>query len=275
MQRRTWISFVILFVVSARGYCAFELKPHSFRMAGMGGVSAAASDEIDGIFSNPAALFLTPSPQSGLTHTTLFGIKELAYSNISFAYPNRWGTFGVGIGQFGGSIYTEKEVVLSWAKGVWFSTAIGATLKYMEVDIPTVGVGKTGGVDFGLLHKVGDKMRIGFFWANMNSPRIVEPLPRRVVSGISIRPIDRMVVGVDFEVSITPHLDHRSSWMVGLEFGVTEGFFVRSGLRTDPPRPAFGFGLGRRWGRFDYAYLYHEILGGTHGVSIILRFGKR
>jgi hypothetical protein len=144
----------------------------------------------------------------------------------------------------------------------------------MEIEIPVAGVGRANGVDIGLLYRVGERGRIGLFLKNLNSPKIKDPLPRRVVGGFVIKPEKRVLVGVDFESSINPSSSSRS-WMMGFEFEFAKGFFIRCGLQEDPRRHTFGVGIEKGWGRFDWGYLSHEALGGTHGATIILRFGKR
>lgn len=242
-------------------------------MVGMGGAFTALDGEVGGIYSNPASLSTISSPCLGVTHTTIFGMEELGYSNIIFSTPiGGFGRAGIGIGQFGGSIYREMEFTVSLARMLLKRTSIGTNLKYMELDIPTVGRRGSLGVDLGILHKMTDRVWSGLFFSNLNSPKIIEPIPRRIVLGVAVRPISRMVVALDHGLLITPHLDHRSSWMAGLEFGLTGEIFIRCGLRTTPLRQGLGFGIDTGWGRIDYGYLAHGVLGGTHGVTII--FGK-
>lgn len=257
-------------------YSAFEEKPAFARTLGMGGVAVGLADDVSSIYHNPSGLARLHYPEFGTTYTTLFGLEELRYNNLAYAQPlGKLGGLGLAWEGFGGEIYKERIAFASYARKIFKGTYLGINFKYMELSIETVGRGTDLGLDLGLLQEFGPKVNLGLFWQNMNNPRIGEALPSKISAGIALKPVERIILALDYRIIETPIKESFASLAVGSEVELTRYFLLRAGIQSEPQRVTFGFGIHQKWAGFDYAYLTHHVLGGTHQLSLILRFGKR
>jgi comEA protein len=101
--------------------------------------------------------------------------------------------------------------------------------------------------------------------------RANEKLPQTFCTGISIVPIDNLILNLDmFKDSIFP-LEFRC----GIEYLLFHRIALRSGFSTEPAQ--FCAGLGFLFSHFevDYAATTHQSLGLTHHLSFQLKFGNR
>lgn len=268
------ISTIFIFLPQA-AYSAFEQIWTSTRALAMGGSGVGLADDLFSIYLNPAGLARLDTKGLGATYTTLFGLEELKYSNLAYAQPlGKSNGLGLAYEGFGSVIYEEKTFFLSYGHRILGKTYLGGSLKHMELSIETVGRGSDFGLDLGLLQEFG-KVDIGLIFRNVNRPNIGDDLPSRIAAGVSIRPVKSLILALDYSVTQTLIDESLPCLAVGGEFELTEYLLLRAGFQSEPERPGLGFGIRKGWVAFDYAYFNHNLLGPTHQVGLILRFGKR
>ena len=93
-------------------------------------------------------------------------------------------------------------------------------------------------------------------------------VPQRLRAGLGVVASGKLRFG--FEVVKEPRFP--VSVRSGVDWKVSRGVAVRSGLKTSPAEVAFGIGLTRGWITFDVASSLNFELGSTHEAGITLRW---
>ncbi len=247
----------------------FEDKEAGARPLGMGGAFSAVSDDLNSLWWNPAGLARLERKAFTSMDSKLFGLEELKYNSLGYGQAlGNHGTLGVGWQGFGGDLYKEDILTISYASSYFSRVPLGLNLRNLKLKIEGAGEAETWGVDLGALWNWGEKTRVGFFARNINSPEIAgEQIEKRLSLGLAFWPFENLILAVD----LNEEEGHSSWFSFGQELRVTPHFFLRAGIQTDPSRLAGGFGA--RWGfsQIDYAYFSHSVLGATHQFSLTLR----
>jgi len=72
-----------------------------------------------------------------------------------------------------------------------------------------------------------------------------------------------------FAVSTEKDVDFDARVNAGIEYHITEMFYLRGGISTNPTQYAFGFGMQLTHFKIDLSSSFHQTLGITPGISII------
>jgi len=164
------------------------------RILGMGKASAALSNDVNAVFSNPAGLATLDSWQLSSMSGKL--LEEVNYISLSGAYPTEYGTFGFGYSNasIGGayptlldtSVNPQGEVVVDLSKSVmnfsnnallvaygnqvYENLAVGANIKFFSAKLEggSITDGNATGtqVDLGLIYNVNENIDIAAAWQN-------------------------------------------------------------------------------------------------------------
>ena len=199
---------------------AFLHQEPSSRARGMGSAFTAIADDSSAVFFNPAGLAFMPAPQFQTMYSRLFNMKDLNYGVLNYVNPigeyGNWGTYSINMQSFGFDLYKENIIGLAYATRFGNSTALGFNLKFMGVDIETVGSDNTIGLDIGILHVLTDKIKLGVFLHNISQPRIgKEYLPRGTTVGIAYKLLPQLTLSFDIYQEIPPSTE-------STRYGITE-----------------------------------------------------
>ncbi len=196
----TLILMLALSVIAAQG--AFLQQEPSSRARGMGSAFTAIADDSSAVFFNPAGIAFIASPQFQSMYSRLYNMEELSYGVVNYVNPigenGNWGTYSINMQYFGYELYKENIIGLSYASRFGNSTSLGFNLKFMGLDIDTLGTANAIGLDIGMLHMLTDKIRVGAFLHNVSQPRIgAEYLPRGTTVGISYKLLPQLMLSLD------------------------------------------------------------------------------
>jgi len=300
--------FVLLIDHSALySEAAFDNDFTSARARGMGDAFTALSDEVDGVFTNPAGLPRIDTQQLTATMATLYpGLSDktsITQNLIGYAYSNSAkGAVGFAWQRLSVSkLYWEDVVAIGLAKQYKFGSedktrflSLGATVKLLHWSVtPIVNAngdiveetkGRTNiGVDAGLIFRPLENAPIAISVRNINSPNIASEY-----SNIN----EKLPVSINLGVAVS---GKKISWAMDLGFKRTQ-VDVRAGFEWRTYRDILALRLGFRlenlaWGtnislgagfkpkrnwRIDYAFLYPvgNIMDtlGCHRMSVVYSF---
>jgi hypothetical protein len=265
--RASIILLVCLFCVGD-AEAGFERRDQGARPIGMGGAFVAIADNAWAIVFNPAGLtqllgdeiaaFYSPQP---------FGMTELSLASFALAHPTPYGQVGVSVNCFGFDLYREVSGILSYANSYRDVFSFGINLTYNSLAIKNYGSASTIGVDIGILATITRGLRCGFFAANVNAPTIGqarEKLPQVYASGLSFRPADRLLLGLD----VIKDIRYPALLRGGLEYKVVDPLSLRVGVGNNPAKFSSGLGIHYSFVHFDYAMTAHPDLGLSHQFSV-------
>lgn len=256
-------AFVFLFLPSSLG-AVFEDKSFSARSAALGGALVAAADPGGATPANPAMLPFLVERRVSAGRSAVAGLEELDRTTLGAVFPQRPLSWAVGLAEFGGPLYREREITAAggWAAGAHFS--VGVAVKGRALDIARYGGARGVRGDVGVSGRWNERVRLGVCLRNVGGSRYFGETPPMVLSaGLSgvFWPSATTVLAVEQEDA------GHSNWRWGQELGFGP-LAPRLGFQSDPARLSFGFGF--RWGaaRLDYALVTHAVLADTHRFDL-------
>ncbi|MEW6086881.1 MAG: hypothetical protein AB1498_01010 [bacterium] len=266
MKNILWI--IIFLSLGSLSFAAFEEKPISPRITGMGETFSAIEGGIDGIFYSPAIFEAKEEKNEVFTSKTeLFGISELK-QNL-FAYGRTFflnNRLGFGIQRFGNDIYYEEVKLLNLFRRFMDNLDIGINVKEMNLKIESLDKYSAIGIDGGFQVKLNEDFRIGSMARNFNRPRIMDNLPVIYRIGISCSIFEGIIFAFDWE----KEENFEDNFHLGQEICLNSFLFLRSGYETQPSRAAGGLGIKIKPVQIDYSIFSHPVLGNTQIFSLIM-----
>ncbi|MCS7230796.1 MAG: PorV/PorQ family protein [Elusimicrobiota bacterium] len=283
--------------------------PATSRHAALGGYSAF-SDDIGGIFVNPAGLLRCNSMEIGMTHTKHF--QDMDYKFLGLVLPKKSYTLSFGISFFQienieardykdldleyVNIYQTTyptyyysnyslQLGMGFSKKVFKNCLFGSTFKILNENISNTN-SYTLATDIGFqvpLKKVKD-LNLAFALNNFGFPVKYEkqyyPLPIQIIFGSSYK-----FRGISFLYDIVyPIFDKEDFYIgVGSEILIFDYLYLRGGYKYKPygwylkdDFAALSGGVGFRFFgvKLDYSLVSFGVLGLSHRFSFILELDR-
>ncbi len=257
--------FFLLFSLS-KSYASFELKGYGARARGMGQAYVGLANTPDAVFLNCSGTRQINAPAFSLFYTRPFGLKELSYFSFTGVLPSSFGNLATAISIFGNEIYQEQSILLNFSRSLTDNIFYGFNAHYLKLQISGYGSDFCFGFDFGFLIKINSKLNWGFFTTNINRATMGksnEHLPQTFVSGISVNPMDNLIINFDLYEELPFPLEIRA----GVEYLLFNKIALRSGFISETSEFCFGVGFVLNKFRCDYAVNTHPDLGLTHQFS--------
>ena len=232
-------------------------------------VGAAVSDPgyVESVFINPAGLSQISDMELSFGGTEFYSLDFINYSYLSFVFPNEIGNFGISIQQLGVKSpdyfnYLSFESALSISQGFSLLKDKNSTLDLgYTFNLYSIGQGgsagfsgdgtdglpkeqiNTYGIDIGILTSLRDKVKIGAFIKNINSPSIgkgssLQYLPRKLSIGFSYIPNKKLSSHFNLERLLGYEDLH---FRFGFEYIFNKMFAMRSGIQMKPNCIGLGF----------------------------------
>lgn len=286
----------IVTVVSLLGWASSaEAAPSSLfelnvgvRALGMGEAFVATADDEQAVLYNPAGLAFVERASVNTLFERRFGASS--YASVMGALPQ----VGAGLAYFDlGGI--EQRTNQDEVEGTFGYRQVGLTgagavrMDQLGLGLRNVALGTqlriatestVGGPGFGLALGWGGLFQardVGFL-SEIDAGLLVENLPGIGVSGpirprlgLAIHPISDLNVAFDLGLPFEFHLG--SEFDVPLPTSLVD-LALRTGLFTRGSDLAFtmGFGVNVSSLRFDYAFMTHSVLAGTHRLAVVWQF---
>ena len=273
LRNLTSILLIILVYLNP-AYGAFEEKPASARSLSLGDANTSLCTESSNLFTNPASLGFISKKELQLSWSQLYGLKELTSGDFYFSFPlNKQLTLGMGYNIFGkNDYYTESLVIIGLGMKMNEYLSAGTNLKYYQLSFPApYGDHHTAGFDIGSQLNLKEKVRLGVALKNINQAELIkdsEIIPFSYSLGISLYPYKNILLTADLYKT----RDQDEELKFGQEIKPLPGLFLRFGMKPSPACYSLGSGLEIEKLKFDYGYLSHPTLGGSHKLTLSLDF---
>jgi hypothetical protein len=265
---RASIILLVCLLCVGDAQAGFERRDQGARPIGMGGAFVAIADNVWAIVFNPAGLtqlrgdeiaaFYSPQP---------FGMTELSLASFALAHPTSYGEIGFSVNRFGFDLYREVSGMLSYANSYKDAFSFGINLTYNSLAVKNYGSASAIGVDVGILATIASGLCWGFYAANVNAPsigQVKEKLPQLYASGLSFKPADGLLLGLD----VIKDVRYPALLRAGLEYKVVDPVSLRVGVGNNPTKFSSGLGIHYSFVHFDYAMTTHPDLGLSHQFSV-------
>jgi len=276
--------FLILSINIFFAQVVTDLSFQTSKSISMAGAVVSDPGTVESVFINPAALSNITDSEILFGTTKYYSLDFINYSYLSFIHPNSYGNIGISFQKLGVKSpdynnYLSFESSLSLSQGFSLlkdrnsSLDIGYsfnifTLKQGE-SAGVSGDGSDGlssqtiyayGIDIGLLSNLRNKIQIGAFIKNINSPSIgkgssLQYLPRKLSIGFSYIPNENLRTHFNLERLLGYEDLH---FRFGFEYIFNEMFALRSGIQMKPNC----FGLGFKYSPLDILNISFGIMAG-------------
>jgi hypothetical protein len=259
-------------------------NPPTPRQAGIGYAGAALTGDAAAVWFNPAGLAEVDQLQAFATYQRPYNLPFFLDLGLGAAYATpRWGTMALSAQSFsvryqGEDLSAERTVSFSHGfylqKDLHSSLAVGYTLRLMNWDLGTsvsgmeLGSDFAGGLDLGVVGMIWERTRVGGAIRNLNAPTVgsvqKHELPRMVELGLTYEPYRGVLAALGAEKVLGGQMRLKG----GLEMIVSAPIRLRAGAFSEPNSFTLGFGLHHQGLGFDYAFVSHPTLEGSHLVGI-------
>jgi len=245
------------------------------RSAAMGGFNVTLSD-VWSTNNNQAGLGFIEDLSGGIYYENRFLLKETSYKAGAFVMPVKSGALGLSVTSFGFELYNETKAGLSYGQRFGDKFSVGIQLNYLNTKLTQEYGSKTsftGAV--GLIAKLSKELSLGVHVYNPTRTKLAEyddeRIPTIMKLGLDYRFSDKVMLAVSTEKDV----NFDAIVNAGLEYHMTEIFYLRGGISTNPTQYAFGFGMQLKDFKIDLSSSFHQTLGITPGISIIYSKKKK
>ncbi|OGS21889.1 MAG: hypothetical protein A3J83_04685 [Elusimicrobia bacterium RIFOXYA2_FULL_40_6] len=266
---------------------AFTGNAHA---SGVGNAFTAHNGNASGSYWNPAGISGMYYNEIDITNCMLFNNTQLL--SASFAYPlNEKNVFGINIirltsgeaertDSLGDSLgYTFSEnltaTYFTFSRKVKDKLACGINLKVVNQSLDTYSA-QGQGLDAGIIYKSNNETTYGLAVQNI-IPVQIGGGPSADTAGANLKAglmnaflRDKFIGYLDASMLGLGSSQSALRWAAGLEYKVSDSFWLRGGLNTR--EFSLGFGLMTDKIDFDYAVSAHPI-DFVHKLSVNIRYG--
>jgi hypothetical protein len=239
------------------------------RSAALGGYNATLSD-VWSTNNNQAGLGFVEDMTGGVYYENRFLLSETSYKAGAFVMPVKTGALGLSVSSFGYELYNETKAGLSYGQRFGDKFSVGVQLNYLSTKLTQEYGNKTsvtGAV--GAIAKLSDEFTLGVHVYNPTRAKLAEydneRIPTIMKLGLEYKFSDKVM----FVVSTEKDVDFDARVNAGIEYHITEMFYLRGGISTNPTQYAFGAGMQLKHFKVDISSSFHQTLGMTPAVSII------
>jgi hypothetical protein len=257
----------------------------SARARAMSNAYVAISDDANGVFFNPAGIYLAPMSAS-VGMSQLFGQKFSELKTGSFVYPmpKKLGTLGIGVKGY--DVDFEDDVLLSeyqytlahgfnLMQDIHSSIQVGWSANLYHLTMAGYNEDNAFGVNVGALATLHQRTRFGFAVSNLNQPKMGESnrhsLPRKFSLGISYIPYDQVVTSVEMKKDFAEDTE----FMGGAELRIFDPLYIRAGVHQNPATWSAGASFRLVGIVLDYSFTEHSVLDATHYLNIGYNFSGK
>ena len=270
------------------------------RSISMAGATVSNPGNIESVFYNPANLSNLSGSSVLLGSTMFYEQENLEYQFAALSFKldknNAMAVtiqkLGVNANQYLNELSSEISISISQGfhllKDRNSSLSIGYNANYFILSqgssAGTMGDGSNGlpgkkmygfGLDLGILASLREKIVLGVFIKNINSPKIgrgsnAQFLPRRLNIGCTYHPTQSLKTSFVYERLL---YSDANQFRFGVEYEFHKYFILRTGVQMKPNRFGFGF-LSPINDKISIAYglITHPILPLTHNAEFGLNF---
>lgn len=227
------------------------------------------TDNVFSLFINPAALCEIKSAQAGIYYSPApFGLNELSVGYLGLTFPTSNFSCGIGIMDYGYSLYKENAVYLSVAQKYFNKTNFGISLVYNWFHIKNYGSKGTAALNMGIIIPLVDFIDFAISVENIKMSGINykdSNLPLKIKSGLNLY-IDEF----SLFFLIEKEMEYEPVFCFGLEYYPIDIVALRVGVGENPSRISAGIGIIYKIINVNFALSSHGDLGQTQSLDLII-----
>ncbi len=263
-----WFFTLFLAFSASSLFGAFDYPAFSARNAALSGSDLAAAAGWDGFLMNPALSASASRFLGELNYFQLFNLKELRYTSGLAVFPFRGWGIGVGVENFGGTLYSESKLTVNGARRFFDAQlSVGVSVHLYHISAKNYGGSSAMGLSVGFQYRLLPTVHIAGAIDNLNRPAIngfSEQVPQTIRMGLQYQPVEKIsaYAAVRKDSWFSPEL------AVGLAYQLFDNMRLQSGYSTRADIPSFGVLFNVLNAEVSYALQYHFDLGETHFFSV-------
>lgn len=265
---------VILILVSVNSFSGNGNYPIGARSTGMGSTGLCLTD-VWSVQYNQAGLANVKLITAGVSYESRFIQNNLGIQSFALAVPVKKGGFGLNYVGFGGKLYRESKIGLSY--GMQFAPNIsgGISINYHGLNIGNnYGSKSSFTFEVGMIAQVMKDLKVGFHLFNPLQTSLndyqQEIIPTVLKVGLRYDFSDKVYTNLEFEKDI----DMQPIVRAGIEYHPIKALYIRTGISSNPSLPSIGFGVDLKNLRFDFSSTFHPVLGASPAFGLVYSFDK-
>ncbi len=236
------------------------------------GNSAVSLYDFWAISHNQAGLAKLTDITAGFYFENRYLTREMSFGAAAFALPAAGGVLAISTTYFGFAQYHETKTGVAYARSFGSKLSAGVQLNYLFTFIGE-GNGHQGilAAEAGMIYEMLPRLYVAAHFFNFTQsrlPAVDEPVSVVMRLGASYIFSDNLLLSIESEKDI----HQEPVFKAGLEYQLIQNVFVRAGLGTHPASNAFGFGVKMGNLTIDLASSYHQVLGYSPQVSLLIHF---
>ena len=222
---------------------------------------------------NPASLAQLKQTAIGLYAQRPFLLKEMNEYTAMAGIVTAPGNFAGSICYGGYAGYNETHVQLAYGRKLGTKLDIGVQACYHRFQISNgYGAASTLTMKVGTVLHISDKLHTGFIVDNPLPNRFGqikdEKLPTIILAGIGYEPSSKFL----FSVKLQKEENHPVSINPVVQYNPVRRILIRAGIQPETNSSWLGAGFIFKQYRLDIAAAYHQQLGVTPGLMLIINF---
>ncbi|MDR7132284.1 hypothetical protein J2X69_004651 [Algoriphagus sp. 4150] len=266
MKLLTFSCFLLCVCYCAKAQTDPLTQVHGARGQGMGNLRVHGMDTWS-YFNNPGGLAKLESSAVSVGYDNRFGLKELSSLDLVGAWNLKAGTVGFGLSRYGGSLFNQQSLGLAFANQLGI-VSMGAKMEWFQTQIEGFGSGNSVIFSLGGMAELSPTFSIGASISNLNRSKISRDSDIRLPTGISLGVFYTPIPLLQFHLEVEKDIQIKPVVKAGLEYGIKEWVYLRTGINSNPSRMFFGVGLKSDRFSLDYAHGQNQALGSSNHVSL-------
>ncbi|MEB2785401.1 hypothetical protein [Algoriphagus persicinus] len=266
MKLFTFLCFLLCLPFSLQAQTDPLTQVHGARSQGMGNLRVHGLDAWS-YFNNPGGLAKLEASAISAGYDSRFGLTELRSVDLVAAWRVKAGTLGFGISRYGGKLFNQQSLGLAFANQLGI-VSVGGKLEWFQTQIEGFGSGNSIIFSLGGIADLSSTFSIGASISNLNRSKISRDSETRLPTGVSLGILYTPISQLQIHLEVEKDIQIKPVVKAGLEYGINDWVFLRTGINSNPSKLFFGLGLESNRFTLDYAYGQNQALGNTHHLSL-------
>lgn len=272
-MRKFYLPFIFI-LFSSNIFSQAVRQPIAARYIGLGAYSINHVDAFS-FTSNQAALAQIKNSAAGIYAEKRFLLSSTNMYSAIAVLSTKQGNFGLQADYFGYKNYNESQIGLAYARSLGSKLDIGIKFNYYGFRIPAYGNSSAVNFELSAIAHLSEKLHAGIHAYNPVGGKLSKTDNEKLSSiykfGIGYEASDKFFVSTE----IIKEEDQPVNVDVGVQYNFMKQFFVRAGTSTETTNSYVGAGISWKNFRLDISGSYHQQLGFTPGLMLIVNFNNK
>ncbi len=269
MVRKSY-TFLVLTLLSFASFSQSKKYPVSASYIRLGAYSNTNLDAFS-FTANQAALARATDFEAGVFGEKRFLLSEVNFYTAAIVLPTKPGNFGIEANYFGFSSFNESEIGLAYGRKLGDKVDVGIKFNYYAMRAAGYGNASTINFEGGTIVHLTSKLNAGVHVYNpVGGPlsgKMDEKLSSQYTFGLGYEASEKFFVSGE----VFKEEDIPVNVLIGFQYNPVKQFFVRAGLASGNGNNYAGAGIKWKNLRLDVSASYHQQLGFTPGILLIIK----